>query len=69
MPDQTGGRIAVFFNRGGGLAAAQTAGAMPADIAAMVAKARDGGWRILTAREKHAITTHNATLAASLRAG
>lgn len=48
---------------------AQAAGAMPADIAAAVAKARDTGWKSLTAREKHAITTHNATLAASLRAG
>ena len=45
------------------------AGAMPADVAAAVAKARDGGWKTLTAREKHAITTHNATLAATLRAG
>ncbi len=45
------------------------AGAMPADVATAVAKARDGGWKTLTAREKHAITTHSATLAATLRAG
>jgi hypothetical protein len=42
---------------------------MPAEVAAAVAKARDGGWKTLTAREKHAITQHNATLAQTLRAG
>lgn len=48
---------------------AQGTGAMPADVAAAVAKARDNGWKTLTPREKHAITQHNATLAQSLRAG
>lgn len=48
---------------------AQGTGAMPAEVAASVAKARDGGWKTLTAREKHAITQHNPTLAQNLRAG
>jgi capsid assembly protease len=48
---------------------AQSAGAMPAEVAAAVAKARDGGWKTLTAREKHAISQHNSTLAQTLRAG
>lgn len=48
---------------------AQGSGAMPPEVAAAVAKARDGGWKALTAREKHAITQHNPTLAQNLRAG
>ena len=44
-------------------------GAMPAEVATSVAKARDNGWKSLSAREKHAITQHNPTLAATLRAG
>lgn len=44
-------------------------GAMPPAVAAAVAKARDSGWKSLSAREKHAITQHNPTLAATLRAG
>lgn len=44
-------------------------GAMPPAVAAAVAKARDNGWKSLTARERHTVTEHNPTLAATLRAG
>lgn len=40
---------------------------LPVDVAAAVAKARESGWMSLSDREKHAITKHDADLAARLR--
>lgn len=40
---------------------------LPQSVAALVAKARESGWAALSAREKHAIASHNSALASRLR--
>jgi len=40
---------------------------LPTDVAELAAKATRDGWAALTAREKHAVTTHSKSLAARLR--
>ena len=40
---------------------------LPQSVAALVAKARESGWAALSAREKHAITSHDSALASRLR--
>lgn len=42
---------------------------LPQSVAALVAKARESGWAALSAREKHAITSHDSALASRLRKG
>lgn len=45
------------------------AGQVPSDFAAAVAKASESGWSALTPREKHAVTSRDPKLAASLKRG
>lgn len=40
---------------------------IPQAVASLVAKARESGWAALSAREKHAITSHDSALASRLR--
>ena len=40
---------------------------LPTDVAELAVKATRDGWAALTAREKHAVTTHSKSLAARLR--
>lgn len=49
--------------------AAPAAGQVPADFASAVTKAHESGWGALTARQKHAITSRDQKLAASLKRG
>jgi hypothetical protein len=45
------------------------AGQVPGDFAAAITKAQTQGWSALTAREKHAISSRDPKLAASLKRG
>ena len=40
---------------------------IPQAVASLVAKARESGWAALSAREKHAIASHDSALASRLR--
>jgi hypothetical protein len=40
---------------------------LPQAVASLVAKARESGWAALSAREKHAIASHDSALASRLR--